>query len=122
MMACGGVWSSLAEGGPGGVQKEIPIRHAAGKLGDLGHGHAVFPAPPDDDLAPVHRHTPATDRELNPIPVARGRTLSSLKSASSPPRRGERHRGAITTILHSSPALAMVSCEPGLVHWLLGIG
>jgi len=26
MMACGGVWSSLAEGGPGGVQKEIPIR------------------------------------------------------------------------------------------------
>jgi len=25
-MACGGVWSSLEEGGPGGVQKEIPIR------------------------------------------------------------------------------------------------
>jgi len=26
MMACGGVWSSLEEGRPGGVQKEIPIR------------------------------------------------------------------------------------------------
>jgi hypothetical protein len=27
MMACGGVWSSLEEGRPGGAQKEIPIRH-----------------------------------------------------------------------------------------------
>jgi hypothetical protein len=27
MMACGGVWSSLEEGRPGGAQKEIPIRN-----------------------------------------------------------------------------------------------
>ena len=27
MMACGGVWSSLDEGRPGGVEKEIPIRY-----------------------------------------------------------------------------------------------
>lgn len=32
MMASGGVWSSLEKGRPGGVQKEIPIRHV-GTLG-----------------------------------------------------------------------------------------
>ena len=32
MMACGGVWSSLEEGRPGGVQEEIPIRDLVGVL------------------------------------------------------------------------------------------
>ena len=34
MMACGGVWSSLEEGRPGGVQKEIPIRCYLGREED----------------------------------------------------------------------------------------
>ena len=32
MMSCGGVWSSLDEGRPGGVQKEIPIRDSASRF------------------------------------------------------------------------------------------